>query len=89
MVSPEARSLSHLVESETTVRLPVGDWTMESWGLVDPKPLKRYSHRWRYHLKPRMGVEVMDEKSSGFSTPPTIDFIPMLKHKQEPVGKRA
>ena len=79
MVSPEARSLSHLVESETTVGLPVGAWTMESWGLVDLKPLKRYNHGWRYHLKPGMGMEVMDEKNSGFSTPLTIDFLPMLK----------
>ena len=77
MVSPEARSLSHLVESETTVGLPVGAWTMESWGLVDLKPLKRYNHGWRYHLKPGMGMEVMDEKNSGFSTPLTIDFLPI------------
>ena len=80
---------SHLVESETTVGLPVGAWTMDSWGLVDLKPLKRYSHGWRYHLKPGMGMEVMDEKSSGFSTPLTIDFLPLLKHNQGPVGKRA
>lgn len=53
MVSPEARSLGHLVRSETRVGMPVGTGTMGSGFLVELKPLRRHSHCWRFRLKSR------------------------------------
>lgn len=50
--------------------------------------MRKHSHCWRYHLKARDEGR-RDGWETVFSTPPTIDFLPLLKPNQEPVGKVA